>query len=162
MSLQPHHGGWVIVMSFIISFILAVVPLPEWIVLWRPDWVALVLIYWCLALPERVGVASGWSLGIIHDVLLDTLLGQRALSLCILAYLSTKFHRQIRAFPIWQQAIIIFGFVALGQLPSVWIQGILGHPQTGWTFIFPAITSLLLWPWVFIILRDMRRTYQVF
>lgn len=149
-------------LSFAISFMLAVVPLPEWLALWRPDWVAMVLIYWCLALPQRVGVSMGWLVGIIHDVLLDTLLGQRALSLCILAYLSTKLHRQIRAFPIWQQAIVVLSLVTFGQLPGVWIHGILGHPQTGWSFMFPAITSMLLWPWVFIVLRDMRRTYQVF
>jgi rod shape-determining protein MreD len=162
MSLEPHHGGWVIVLSFLVSFMLAIMPLPAWALVWRPEWIALVLTYWCIAVPQRVGVASGWLVGLIHDVLSDTLLGQHALTLCIIAYISVRLHRRIRLFPRWQQAMGVFFLIAVSQLLNTWIGGISDHFVLGWSFIYPAVTSMILWPWVFIILRDMRRTYRVF
>ncbi|MDM8559574.1 rod shape-determining protein MreD [Candidatus Parabeggiatoa sp. HSG14] len=162
MSLEPHHGGWVIVLSFLVSFMLAIMPLPAWATVWRPDWIALVLTYWCIAVPQRVGVASGWFVGLIHDVLSDTLLGQHALTLCIIAFISVKLHRRIRLFPRWQQVMGVFGLITASQLLNAGISSIVGNPLLEWSFIYPAITSCGLWPWVFIILRDMRRTYQVY
>ena len=161
MSSERHHGGWVILLSFIFSFMLAIIPLPGWATAWRPDWVALVLIYWCIAIPQRVGVATGWFVGLIYDVLRDTLLGQHALSLCFIAYVSVKWHRQVRLFPLWQQAIGVFGLLTFTHLVEAWFYKMLGHSQLESAFIYPALISTILWPWVFVILRDMRRTYRV-
>ncbi|EDN65670.1 rod shape-determining protein MreD [Beggiatoa sp. PS] len=163
MSSERHHGGWVIILSFIVSFMLAIIPLPAWAVLWRPDWVALVLIYWCIAVPQRVGVATGWFVGVIYDVLKDTLLGQNALSLCFIGYVSVKWHRQVRLFPLWQQAIGVFGLLSI----SHWIEALiyknmLGYSLLTGSFISQVFISMILWPWVFVILRDMRRTYRVY
>lgn len=162
MALEKHQGGWVITFTFIISFMLAVMPLPSWATTWRPAWVAMVLIYWCIATPQRVGVATGWFSGIIHDVLSDTLLGQHALGLTLIAYISLKLHQRVRIFPVWQQAFGVGVLVAINQFLDLWIRGMIGYPPTNWSFLYPALTSLLLWPWVFIILRDMRRNYQVY
>ncbi|NJO14538.1 MAG: rod shape-determining protein MreD [Thioploca sp.] len=162
MSVERHHGGWIIVLSFVVSFMLAIMPLPGWATLWRPDWVALVLIYWCIAIPQRVGIVTGWLVGLTSDVLNETLLGQQALSLCLIAYISVKLHRRIRLFPLWQQAVGVLVLITLDQLLIAWIRGIQGQPLVDGSFIYPALTSMLLWPWVFILLRDLRRFYQVF
>jgi rod shape-determining protein MreD len=161
MSSERHHGGWVIVLSLVVSLMLAIMPLPSWATVWRPDWVALVLIYWCIATPQRVGIATGWLVGITRDVLNETLLGQQALSLCLIAYLSVRLHRRIRLFPLWQQAIGVFVVITVEQLFRAWIRGIQGQPLVDVSFLYPALTSMLLWPWVFILLRDLRRFYQV-
>lgn len=161
MSSERHHGGWVIVLSLVVSLMLAIMPLPSWATIWRPDWVALVLIYWCIATPQRVGITTGWLVGITRDVLNETLLGQQALSLCLIAYISVRLHRRIRLFPLWQQAIGVFVVITGDQLFRAWIRGIQGQPLVDVSFLYPALTSMLLWPWVFILLRDLRRFYQV-
>jgi rod shape-determining protein MreD len=161
MSLERRQGHWIIILSFVLSFMLAIMPLPAWASVWRPDWVAMVLIYWCIAVPQRVGIATGWLVGIIHDVLSDTLLGQHALGFCLIAYISVRFHRRVRLFPLWQQAVGVGGLIIVTELLDAWVRNILGHHLLGWHFLYPAFTSLLLWPWIFIILRDMRRTYRV-
>lgn len=161
MDEKKPRGGWLILLSFCVALILSIVPLPNWIQVWRPDWVGIVLVYWCIAIPERVGITSGWIVGILQDVLSDTLLGQHALSLCMLAYTSIKFHRQLRLFSWWQQSLVVGGLIGLVHLPDIWIRATLGFSQVGWTFLYPALTSILFWRWVFIILRDLRRTYQI-
>ncbi len=162
IGFERSHGGWVIILSFIFGFMLAVMPLPAWATAWRPDWVVMILIYWCLALPQRVGVATGWLVGVVHDVLNDTLLGQHALVFSLIAYVSVKLHRQVRLFPVWQQAIIVFIFITINQLLGLWIRSIFDNSEMMGSFLYPALTSAFLWPWLFIILRDLRRNYRVF
>ena len=165
MKLNRHHGGWVIILSLMVTLILAIMPLPVWAAAWRPDWSALVLIYWCIATPQRVSVATGWVVGIFHDVLYDTLLGQHALTYCFIAYLCVKWHRRIRLYPLWQQAMGVFLMVAANQFFEFAINNLLGHPHPAPFYtssLPPAITSMFLWPWLFVILRDLRRTYRVF
>ena len=161
MSLKNGHGTWVILFSFCFAFVLAILPLPTWADLWRPEWVAMVLIYWCVALPHRVGITVGWSIGLIHDVLSDTLLGQHALVFCVISYFGVALHQQIRIFPIFQQTIVVGILIIITQLPEIWIRGVLGYPQLGWEFFYPSIVSMILWHWIFVILRDIRRTYGV-
>jgi rod shape-determining protein MreD len=161
MIKKSQQGRWIIVVSFIVALMLTAMPLPEWAVYWRPAWVAMVLIYWCMALPDRIGIGVGWLLGLLLDVLQGTLLGQNALGLAILAYFVLKSHQRIRVFPLVQQALLVCLLLLFYQLLSLWVRGIMGVPPTSWTYWMPALTSMVLWPWLFIILRDIRRRYHV-
>ena len=158
---KQHHGGGVIAISFVVALMLMAMPLPEWAINWRPAWVAMVLIYWCMALPHRVGIGIGWSMGILLDVLQGTLFGQNAIGLAILAYFTLKLHQRMRMFPLTQQALLVCILVLVYQLLSLWVRGIMGVPPKSWTYWMPAFTSMVLWPWLFIILRDIRRRYNV-
>lgn len=153
------HGAWVIVMSFVAALALTILPLPVRVDVYRPEWVALVLIYWCLALPERVGIGIAWGMGLLLDVIKGALLGQHALSLAVVAYIALKLHRRIRVFPIWQQALSVLLLVALQQMLVLWIKGISGQPPWSWTYWLPSLISMLLWPWVFFALRELRWRY---
>ncbi|MFT5133794.1 MAG: rod shape-determining protein MreD [Gammaproteobacteria bacterium] len=162
MIADQHNGGWVIVVSFIIAIMLTAMPLPEWVVNWRPAWVAMVLIYWCMALPDRVGIGIGWLLGLLLDVQQGTVLGQHALGLAVIAYITIMSYQRIRVFPLAQQALIVCFYLLLVQFFNLWVRGIMGIPSQHWSFWLPAVTSMFLWPWLFIILRDIRRRYHVF
>jgi|APFre7841882590_1041340.scaffolds.fasta_scaffold02675_2 rod shape-determining protein MreD len=161
MMLSRHPGGWVILLSFIIALLLASIPLPTWVDRFRPDWLSLVLIYWCMALPGRVGIATGWFWGLLLDAAKGTLLGQHALALAVVAFLTLKAHRRIRVFPLWQQALSVLLILLINQVLVIWINGIIGYPPHNWWFLAPAVGGMLLWPWVFIILRDLRRRFRL-
>jgi len=161
MKGAPHHSGWVIVMSFIAALMLTIVPMPGWTVTLRPEWVVLVLIYWCMALPQRVGVGTAWFIGLILDVLQGALLGQHALSLSIVAFVTLKLHQRVRIFPLWQQALLILLLTALHQLLMLWVKGISGQASQAWDYWLPSISSMLLWPALFILLRRVRRHFHV-
>ena len=78
---------WLLVPSLGVALLLTLLPLPEWASELRPPWVALTLLYWILAAPERVGVFWGWAMGLLLDVSIGTILGQHALSLAVMAWL---------------------------------------------------------------------------
>jgi rod shape-determining protein MreD len=155
------RGGWIIFASFLAALALTVLPLPDWLAAVRPELVALVLIYWCMALPTRVGVGYAWIVGLLLDVLRAALLGQHALSFAIIAYITLQLYQRIRVFPLWQQAVSVFVLVLLHLLLQLWIKGISGNPPPALLFLLPALSSMLLWPLVFLGLRRLRRRYRI-
>lgn len=160
-ALMPRRGTAVIVVTFLIAIVLAVMPLPEWARLYRPQWVTLVLIYWTLALPQRVGVTVGFSLGILLDALTGTLLGQHALSLSLIAYITLKTHQRVRLFPLWQQSVFVLGMLLLERLLTAIAMGVAGRGVAGVEFWLATVFGALLWPWAYFILRDLRRRFRV-
>ncbi len=161
MSSPYHRGGWVIIMSFGIALMLTMLPLPDWAAYWRPEWATMVLIYWCMALPERVGVATGWVVGLFLDVIHGAVLGQYALALALIAYFTLTLHQRLRIYPLIQQSLIVLLLVLMQQLLITWIRGFLGQPPASLTHWLPSLTSMLLWAWMFIVLRDLRRHFRV-
>lgn len=160
-STQQPAGRWVILFSFLIAFILASIPLPGWVGHFRPDWVAMVLIYWCMALPHRVGIGVGWLVGLFLDVGRGALLGQHALALAAVACLTLQTYRRIRAAPPWQQAFSVLIFLLIEQILVFWISGVIGYPPRDWWYLAPAVGGMVLWPLLFVVLRDVRRYFQV-
>ena len=94
MKFMEHRGGGIIVLSFILALSLTIIPLPNIIEGLRPEFVSLTLIYWCMALPSRVGLGSAWTAGLFLDVLRDTLLGQHALALTLVAFFILQLHQK--------------------------------------------------------------------
>lgn len=155
------RGYPVIVASLVAAFMLAAVPLPEWAGAWRPAWVAMVLVYWCIALPQRVGVLTGWTTGLLLDVLTGALLGQNAAGLAVVAYVSVRLHHRMRVFPLAQQALFIGLIVAVYLTLMVWIRALQGPADPDAAALLGVLSSMLLWPWLFIVLRDLRRKFRV-
>lgn len=151
------RGRLTIVGSFAVAVLLNIMPGPTWAQPFMPDWVALTLIYWCMATPQRVSVGVGWLMGFILDVLYGSLLGQHALAKTAIAFITVRLHPQLRMFPRWQQAVSVLVLLAINQLIIIWIRGVTGEaPQTVsyWT---PSIVGMVVWPWLFLVLRDLRR-----
>lgn len=155
------HGGIIIWVSFAMAFILTMIPMSEAIEIYRPQWVTLILIYWCLALPHRVGIFTGWFIGFLLDIHMGSILGQHALALATIAYLSYRLHIRIRLYPLVQQSLIILLLVTLSQMMLLWISGIINQAPGDWSYWLPSLTSMLVWPWVFYLMRGIRRIYGV-
>lgn len=161
MADQDGQGYVVILATFLVAYVLAVLPLPHWLVSGRPEWVALVLIYWCIALPERVGIATGVVVGLGLDVLEGAVLGQNALSLLFVALLSLLLYQRLRVYSLWQQSAVVFVLVGVKQLLCQWVQSLEGIGAPSLLFLLPAFTSALLWPVALHVLRQLRRQYRV-
>ncbi len=158
---QTPRGSLIIVISLIVAMMLTILPIPVWAIWFRPAWVALVLIYWIIAVPHRVSICTAWLCGLFLDVLQGSLLGEHALSLIIIAYLAEKLHQQIRMFPLLQQAFCVMLLVLINQFILAVVQGMVSDNHSTHLFWLPTITSLILWPWIYIILRDCRRRFAI-
>jgi len=158
---QDSHGYWLIVTSFLVAFVLAVLPMPQWLMWVRPEWVALILIYWAIALPHRVGILTALALGIMLDTLEGAVLGQNAFSLVVVAVLCQTLYQRLRVFSVLQQAGTVFVVIGINQLVCQWVQNLEGVGSPSLLFLLPAVSSALLWPVVLHVLRSLRRHYWV-
>ena len=149
-------GYTAIALSFMVTLMLTALPMPAWAALWRPAWVALVLIYWCMAAPRYTGVVMGWVLGLLLDVLAGTLLGQHALALCLVVYITVRFHLQMRQFPLSQLTATVFAQLALYQFILFWINGVAGVHTTAVTYWGPVLSGTIIWPFLFMFFSGMR------
>lgn len=156
------QGGWVILLTFFIAYLLAIVPFPEWAMHYRPEWVPLVLIYWVMALPYRVGIGSAWVAGLVLDILEGSILGLNALALVIIAYVTLTLHQRLRMFSLFQQSGLIIALIGLNLMISHWLQIATGQTvSSSLEFLLASLTSALVWPLLFQILRQLRRGFGV-
>lgn len=150
-----------ILFSFVMAFVLSLLPLPIWVREIRPEWILLVLTYWQLALPYRISMLMIFSLGIFVDILQGSLLGMHASAFVIVAYLIAKFCAQVRMFPLWQQAAAIFCFALIYQLIIFWIKNIIGQMPHSSGYWLASVSSAIVWPWIFLLLQNYRRYFQI-
>jgi rod shape-determining protein MreD len=155
------HNGIIILFTLLIALMASIMPMPLNADAFRPDWVLIVLMYWCMALPGRVNIVTAWVMGFILDVLLGSVLGVHAAAMAIAIYIIIENHQKIRNFSIWQQALITGVLAALYHLVVFWLQRFLIDVVFLPSYLYPVITTIVLWPWVFYLLRKVRRNFSI-
>jgi rod shape-determining protein MreD len=138
------------------ALVVAIVPLPGWASPYRPDWVALTLIYWSMALPRSYSVGAAWLAGILLDVAHGTLLGQHALALSFIIYVTVKFHLQLRVFPLSQMTVTVFALLGVYRFILFWINGVAGIYAPSVTYWGPVVTGTVLWPVIDLLFSGVR------
>jgi len=161
MANEVRHGGIVILLSFAVAYIFALLPLGDDWARIKPEWVVLVLIYWCIYTPSRVGIFWAWAAGLFLDIIYGVLMGQYALAMVIVAFSSYKIQTRFRLYPLLQQALIIILLVAVLQMIVLWIKGINGFAPQGIWYWIPSLSSALAWPFVALILDRFRHVYGI-
>jgi len=151
----------IILLTFLVALMASIMPLPLSVDAFRPDWVLVVLLYWCLALPARVNVISAGVMGFILDVLLGSTLGVHAGAMAISVYIIAGNFQKIRNFSVWQQALIVGVLSALYHLIVFWLQRFLTDAVFLPSYLYPVLTTIILWPWAFLLLRKIRRNFRI-
>lgn len=151
----------VLTFIFVIAFVLEIMPWPVDLQGLRPTWVVLVLIYWALALPDKVSVGTAFLAGIVWDLILGSILGIHALVLSISIYFVAKHHLVLRNLSLWLQGLLVMLYIIM-------IRGfifVIEHTLHAATFntqeIAGAFISGILWPWVFLLMRQIRRQLRL-
>ena len=161
MHMNNTIGFFRVLLTLAVAMCLRIAPWPGELAALNPDWVLLVLIYWSLAIPERVGIFHAWTFGLLTDVLTGRMLGQYALAYSLVIYICLKLHKRLRQFPLLQQGLFIFFCLLLSQL-LVFIIKNLQHPaQLHASFWLPVFTGTLCWPLVYGVLRFVRLSRRI-
>lgn len=142
--------------SVLLAFVLQLTPLPQPLLAYKPFWLALVLIYWAIEKPERCGLGMALMLGLAGDVLTGQLLGEQAMRLIILTFIVLRFRARLRFFPMWQQALAVFALLLNDRVVVLMVRGFSGDPLPPASFWGAPLVGMLVWPFVFLLLDDLR------
>ena len=151
----------VVLASLLLAMILRIIPIPHWLFVYNPDWVLLFLIYWSIAVPERVGVGYAWVTGLFCDALTGRLLGQQALAYSVVAFISVKMHLRLRSYSVYQQALSVMLLLLLDQFILYWTQKIKSENSLDLAYWSPSFSGAAVWPVIFLLLRRLRRHYHI-
>ena len=149
------------ILTLTLALALTAVPLPASVAPFRPDWVPLMLIFWSLLAPERFGLLTAFWMGLLLDTLSGSLLGQHALALVVVVYLTIRFHLRIRVFPIWQLSVTVVLLLAIYEFVLFWVDGVAGRTVPITERWAPLIASALIWPLIIAYLDRYRHDAQV-
>ena len=147
--------------SILLALILSVLPLPELITPFRPDWLLLTLIYWTIALPHRANVGTAFFAGLLLDLLLGSVLGVHALALVIPVYLAALQFQRMRNYSLWQQAFLVAALAILNKLLIFWAAYMNRDIQLDYHYFWSIVSSMVFWPWIFLLLRKVRRQFVI-
>lgn len=157
------RGGWLILLTLTAAFLLTIAraPLgsPEWIGWLRPGWIVLVVFYWAMYVPHRVGLVSTWCMGFFADILFADPLGLNGAILATVTFATWRFHERLRMYAVIQQAGVAGALVLLSEGTRR-----LAHDQPGsWLpiTVLPAVTSMLVWPVLHMLLRNLTQRNRV-
>ena len=139
--------GWPrIIAMTLVALTATVAPLPDWLQVLRPDFVALTVLWLCLLSPRLTGLSYAWVAGLALDAFRGVLFGQHALALVAIAYIASRLRLQIRAFPPLQQTAVILALLWLNEFLLFWIDGVSGHPVTDWKRWLAVPAGAACWP----------------
>ncbi|WP_348666606.1 rod shape-determining protein MreD [Arsenophonus symbiont of Ornithomya chloropus] len=155
------NRSWVIWLSFLVAIILEQMPCPKQFIYYKPAWLILILIYWVMALPHRISVGSGFFLGIVMDLIQGITLGIHALTNSMICYLVSYKYQLFRNMEMWQQSFVIFGLSVIMNFTIFLIEFfssiVLFHPE----IFLNCLINGVLWPWIFVFLRKVRRRFLI-
>ena len=158
-QINPFPFAVILLASCFIAGVLSLIVLPDWVFYFRPDWLALVVIYWVLAFPHKLAVGYGLICGLFLDLILVKPLGLNAVGFVILAYLVSHWSSQIRALSLWQQCLFLGVLLCFCKL----VIGLMSILVTDFVFTqyywYSMFGNIIFWPVVYIVLRAVRLTF---
>ena len=161
METPKAHGQWVVIATLVVAFLLRTIPLPGPLAYAAPEWVALVVIYWVLALPYRLGIFFAFVVGLFADAHEGAPLGMHALCFSLLAFMVMVLYQRIRVYPPVQQAGTVLVMMLLFLFFKFTLRNLFGMPGEAPLYLIPAFTSALLWPLIYLMLRSLRIRFRV-
>lgn len=164
MSPRRESGAnlfWAVSFSVFLAMVLTVLPPPQAIFYFWPDWVALVLVYWALSMPDRVGPWAGFVIGTLMEVLFVRSFGVMGFGLATLAFTVNRAHLQLRVLSVWQQMLVVGLFIGIFKLLTGWLYGLVSGFTINDEYFYSLIGGMVSWPFIFILLQELRRTARL-
>lgn len=148
--------AWLLPASIVAALLLGLLPLPAVLLPLRPYWLALVVAYWVIEDPDRVGLGFAFLVGVLADLVFGSLLGEQALRLVVMAFILQRFRARIRFFPMSQQALAVGGLLLNDRIVTAGLHIALGIQPLPTMFWLAPLTGMLLWPPAFVLLDALR------
>ena len=141
--------------SLIAALLLNMLPLGR--VPWMPDFLVLVLVFWNVHQPQRVGIGLAFLFGLGMDVHQSSLLGQHALAYTALSFFATMIHRRLLWFSVPSQALQVMPLFVAAHGVELLIRMVSGGIFPGWSLLLAPLAESLLWPVVSVLLLAPQR-----
>ncbi len=143
--LLPVKPGF-IVFTLVAALLCNLLPWSGWALWLMPDFVALIVLYWCIHEPRKIGFLTAWGLGLLMDIADGSLFGQHALAYIILAYAGMVLHRRVQRFAMLPQVLHVIPLLLFTSLVVLLVRALAGADFPGYAYFLGSFSGAALWP----------------
>jgi len=154
--LLPVKPGFII-LTLVAALLANLLPWSGWAMWLIPDFVALVVLYWCIEEPRKIGFLAAWSLGLLMDIAEGSLFGQHALAYSILAFAGIALHRRVQRFSLAPQILHVIPLLLFTDLVVLLVRALAGADFPGYAYFLGSFTGAALWPALYYLLKLPQR-----
>ncbi len=147
-----------VALTLVAALLLNLMQFTGWVLLLRPDFVALTLLYWGIHQPRKVGFLPAFLLGLAVDVAEGSLFGQHALAYSVMMFSAIALHRRVAMFGVRHQMLHVLAILLLMQVIVLAVRAAAGGEYPGWWYFVPSVTAALLWPVIQALFRILLRS----
>src|SRR6185312_3705881 len=147
--------NWFIWSSLVAALLINMLPLGR--AAWRPDVLMLLLLFWSVHQPQRVGIGSAFAFGVLMDVQQAALLGQHALAYTVLSFFAITIHRRLLWFSVPSQALQVLPIFAAAHAIELGVRMLAGSVFPGWSLLLAPLIEAALWPVITVLLLAPQR-----
>lgn len=153
LPVRPVFIAFTLIAALILNFL----PWSGPLLAMKPDFVALVVLYWCIQQPRKLGFAAAWLMGLMMDVADGSLLGQHALAYSVLAFAGIVLHRRVLMFTMRNQILHVIPILLLNDLIVLVIRKLAGADFPGFSYFAGSLIAGALWPVMCFLLKLPQR-----
>lgn len=154
--LLPVRPGF-IMLTLVAALLANLLPWSGWGAWLTPDFVALVVLYWCIEEPRKIGFLAAWSLGLLMDIADGSLFGQHALAYSILAFAGIALHRRVQRFSLAPQILHVIPLLLFTDFIVLLVRALAGADFPGYAYFIGSFTGAALWPVLYYLLKLPQR-----
>lgn len=143
-------------LSIALAFFIMIIPMAEWLAALRPFVLALVMMFWILETPRKMGLGRVFLIGLLLDLASFAMLGEHAFRLLLMAGVVHQLRNQFRFYPIWQQSLFMLAILYVDLVVLSGLRLIQGLPQPAIETWISPVLAFLIWPWLYMFLDNLR------
>lgn len=157
----PNRIYWALSITCFAAFTLKLVQVPDWLAAFWPDWIALVLVYWALLTPSKVGPIVGFIIGTMLEVLTAKTFGVLSIGLATLVFLVNLSYLQLKVTSKWLQVFLVVALIAFFKLINLWLEGIVADNKITIEDWYSIVGNIVVWPFINIVLDEIRGFFRL-
>lgn len=152
-NLSLRHPSTIYV-TLLLAFLVSLFPLGQSLALWRPEWVVLVIIHWCIYFPNKISYVFVFFLGLLVDTVWQMPLGQHSLAYMVVMYTIIRLRERISPNSLIQHLFMVLVAGSIYLLLNLWVLTMLDSEPSGWGYWLPLLSNLIVWPLITSLLRQ--------
>ncbi len=145
----------------LLALLVSVFPIPPQYQTIRPEFICLILIYWIIFTPQRIGMVYAACVGLLQDIAAGAVWGAHMMALVIVSYICILSYQRFQSYSIWHQSLWVFVLIGMHQSVVNWIQGLNGYSSDVAALIVSTLVTALFWPVVFLLMSRLRQFYRI-
>ncbi len=152
-SAYPPQYSWPVYVTVFAALVLVLAPFTGWLESFMPNLVLMVIVYWAIYRPDVLGLGVTWIIGLAHDCITLSMIGQHALIYVVVVFVLNTGSAKTKNYAFLEYMTWLILFIIFDALMSVLFNRIFQQIEFEWGMIYSVLGGIIIWPWLYVLLN---------